>query len=197
MKKRIRRSLFTASVLLAMVALLAPAAAQAQPGDVTGIMAAAKDYETLTVSWTYAHSGDLSTHADTLMGLGFNVYYTKGTDVTLLNTVRKISGAMEKDAGLGKAASRMTSTSPAGTSFEYDLEGLDPATSYVISVLPYSGDLSTVDTDPIPTANMAKTADAPRPSRPREVMVMPGDKMLTVSWRPPVRVAGGSTGNHA
>lgn len=204
MRKRIRRSLFIAGALLAMVTLLASGAA-AQPGAITGVMASppADSHDKLTVTWGYAHTdGTLEAHLaannGALQDLGFFVYYTKGMDTNSLNSVTKLAAAMQVDAGLGKAAKRMESTdvdpgtaTTAGTTFEYDLKGLDPGTDYVVTVIAYSTPLKVQATTAIAAADTGKTGTAPAPSMVRDVEAMPGDKMLMVSWQAPVRAGGG------
>ena len=124
------------------------------------------------------------------MGLGFNVYYKKGKDIANLRS-RDIDGAMMMDASLG--SKRTEITGQAGTKFEYTVKDLEPATDYLFTVLPYSGEPAVLDADPVPPAVIGMTADAPAPTLVRDVELMSGDKMLMVSWRPPVRAAGSAT----
>lgn len=192
-----RRSLFTASALLAMVTLLASGAAAQQPGNVSTVMAMppAGSHDELTVTWHYAHTDTLEEHLDAndgaLEDLGFFVYYTKGKDTNSLNSPTKIAAGMSMDAGLGKADKRVAATTPAGTTFEFDVDGLDPDQDYTVTVIAYHTPQKTQDVDPIAGAATAKTGKAPAPTMTRDVDAMPGDKMLMVSWSAPVRAGGG------
>lgn len=187
-----RRSLFTLGVFLAAFTLLASGAnAQLQKIAVTK---AATTYDSVTVTWTFAHPQALG-HVDSA-GLGFNLYYVKGDSLAQLTTGRQIGAAMMMDVALGDSAGRKASTEPMGTDFSFKLKmGLEPATKYVFSLRSYKGEPAILD--PVlpmaPVAALAVTLAAPVPSSPRDVEVMSGDKKLMVSWQPPVRAAGGST----
>ena len=195
---RTRCSLFSLPVLVAVFTLLASGGANGQTtpdpviGEVNAITAAAplpaagKAYSAMTLTWQYGHSGELSD----ARGLGFNVYYKKGDDVALLRA-RDIDAASMKDASLGSKRTEIDGKN--GTLFEYTVKELEPGTEYLFTVLPYVGEPAILDADPVPPAAKKKTADAPMPTLVRDVEVMSGDKMLMVSWRPPVRAAGSAT----
>jgi hypothetical protein len=204
----------------ALLALALPGLAQAQvAGDVsmvmTGTVGTPAAYDKLTVKWTYTYetlpgsSGRtgvtagtaLSEHIDDVDGMGFNVYYLEGTETGVLNTRRELRDAEVVDAALGKSGVSRVTKAGAGqagvswvTTFEYELKGLDPETSYVVTAFNYSGDLDDLEAGPPPEpAAPIKTGKAPSPTDPRDVEAMAGDAMLMVSWQPPVRAGGGST----
>ena len=182
---RTRCSLFTLGAFVAAFTLLA-SGANAQIGTVA-VDATKTTYDTVTVTWSYAHGSDLSAE----LGLGFNVYYVKGDSASQLSTGRQIGAAMMTDAGLGDT--RKMSTAVTGTDFTFKLKGLDPATKYVVTLLHYAGEPSVLAVGTIPDAATPETAAAPQPSLVRDVELMPEDKMLMVSWNPPVRAAGPAT----
>ena len=204
---RTRLSLFTASALLAMVTLFASgAAAQAEDAitDVKAVQTAVPGqalpaHDKLTVSWRYAHPSEttledhLAASSSALEDLGFLVYYTMGKDTNSLNSPTKLAGAMSNDALLGKADRRMAATpaTPSGTTFEYDVKGLDPDQDYVVTVIAYSTPQKTQVVSGIAMADTAKTGKAPAPTEVRDIEAMPGSKMLMASWLAPVRAGGG------
>ena len=164
-----RRSLLTFGALVAAVALLVPAGAQAQPTAPATAAAAAADYDTVVVTWTEENT------VSNVMG--YEIGYA-ATDATTA-----MAGTFD--------LLNPTKVSAASTARRMVINGLMPATRYVIAVR------STNPGDSDPTMRMsawvlapdvtsdegsATTDPLPDPDAPKNVEVTALNGALMVTW---------------
>ncbi|MCY4120131.1 MAG: fibronectin type III domain-containing protein [Acidobacteria bacterium] len=162
-----RRSFFTFGALVAAVALLAPAAAQAQLADLAIMPTDPARYDALDLSWTID---------DAAATTGYRIYLRE-------------QGDTPNDPSLGNHDNAMDVTGR--TTDDVTFTGLKPNTKYRAAIVEMTEDgvveASIIQSSANSTATLqeATTAMAGAPAPPRNVRAMGGDGTFTVMWDAP------------